>query len=362
MRSSRPRLVIDQQIPYITGVFEPFCDCVYLPGAAITQADLSEANGLIVRTRTVCDSALLTGTPVSAIATATIGLDHIDMGFCRGAGIEVFSARGCNARAVAQWVFSALSELQRRGVLKPGYTLGIIGVGNVGRAVVEMANELTATLAAAPTAPFVDSTFVDSPFVDNPSKTLAPAGILMCDPPLLALGHTPPIYPVGPPPASGFVGLEEVLKGSDVVTLHTPLDHTTAGLVDAQFLSKIQKGAVLLNSARGELLCPADLLSRPDLHYCLDVWPGEPTISGELLAATTLATPHIAGYSARGKARGTTMVVQQMAAHFGISELLDWDCASNFPPESPLGCNIIEYDRALRQNPNDFEALRTVRP
>ena len=67
------KIVADDKIPFLKGVFEPFAEVVYLKGAAISPADVADADALIVRTRTKCDAALLAGSKVKFVATATIG-------------------------------------------------------------------------------------------------------------------------------------------------------------------------------------------------------------------------------------------------------------------------------------------------
>ena len=101
------KIVIDCDIPYIRGVFEPFAEVAYLSGDAITAQDVRDADALIVRTRTRCDRTLLEGSSVRVVATATIGTDQIDLEWCASAGIKVCSAAGCNARGVLQWVSAA---------------------------------------------------------------------------------------------------------------------------------------------------------------------------------------------------------------------------------------------------------------
>ena len=118
-----PLLVVDRDIPFVEGVFEPWFRVRYLPGRAIGPVDVREAAGLVIRTRTRCDAALLGGSAVKIVATATIGTDHIDLPYCASCGIEVASAPGCNAAAVAQYVRVALQTLS---LDRPGPTLGAL--------------------------------------------------------------------------------------------------------------------------------------------------------------------------------------------------------------------------------------------
>ena len=94
------KFVVDKAIPFVEGVFEPFATVLYKDGPDICRADLMDADALIIRTRTRCDAALLEGTPVKIIATATVSMDNIDQAWCKEHGIFVQNASGCNAGGV----------------------------------------------------------------------------------------------------------------------------------------------------------------------------------------------------------------------------------------------------------------------
>ena len=131
---SKIRIIIDQAIPFIEGVLEPYADVIYKEGRAISREDAMNADALIIRTRTKCDASLLEGTPVKFIATATIGMDHIDLPYCNEKGIVARNSAGCNAGGVMNYVFSALYGVAARKAIRlEGGKLGIVGVGNVGR-------------------------------------------------------------------------------------------------------------------------------------------------------------------------------------------------------------------------------------
>ncbi len=326
------KIVIDDKIPFIRGVFEPYAETVYAPGGAITADTVREADVLIIRTRTICNETLLAGSRVRMIATATIGYDHIDTAYCRRAGIEVATAAGCNARGVLQWVFAALETL---GVRPERTTLGIVGVGHVGEAVRE----------AAVAAGF---------------------DVVCCDPPRVRRGE------LG---TERFVTLEELLERADIVTLHVPLDETTREMASEAFFAAAKQGVVFLNSSRGEVVqetaLKQALRSGRVSRAALDVWPHEPLIDRELLDLTTIATPHVAGYSLQGKAMGTAMAVRAVAAFLRLPIADDW-----YPAEAPkrhprrglswkeitVGMtrhyDIRADDAALRAAPERFEELR----
>lgn len=94
------RVIVDKDIPFLQGVMEPFAQVAYLSPEAITAASVRDAQALIVRTRTRINKELLAGSDVRFVATATIGYDHIDVAYCREAGITWVSCPGCNAQAV----------------------------------------------------------------------------------------------------------------------------------------------------------------------------------------------------------------------------------------------------------------------
>ncbi len=276
------KIVADIDIPFLSGVFEPYGEVVYKKGIEISREDVLDADALMVRTRTRCDASLLEGTSVKMIATATIGMDHIDEEYCRSNGIEVANAAGCNAGGVMQYVFSALYGVAaRKGIKIDGSTIGIIGVGNVGRKVEDMAEYLG-------------------------------FNILRCDPPRAAAEGS-----------EGFCSLEYLLAESDIVTLHVPLDQTTRGMANEDFFTLMKPGAIFINAARGEVVDENALLSAyPKFGaIVLDTWNNEPHINEELMDVVDIATPHIAGYTYQGKQNGTSMAVRAVARHFGIEPL-----------------------------------------
>lgn len=310
-------IVVDRDIPFLDGVLEPWFAVRRLPGRAIGPDDVRDAAALLIRTRTRCDAAMLDGSAVRFIGTATIGTDHIDLGYCDSHGIRVASAPGCNAAAVAQYVRVALQALS---LDRPGATLGVIGVGHVGSLVAEVGRR-------------------------------AGLGVLLNDPPREAVE--------GP---AGFTPLPELLAESDIVTLHIPLWPENRDFADAAFFAAMKPGASLINASRGEVLDEAALLAaRSHLgRLVIDVWKNEPEINCDLLAAADIATPHIAGYSIQGKMNGTQAVVRALGAHFGIPDLESFTVSGvTLPKES---YDIRRDDKALRSNPSSFESLRSRYP
>ncbi len=332
------KIVADTNIPFLKGVLEPYAEVVYLDGRSIDRESMKDADAIIIRTRTKCNEETLAGTRVQMIASATIGMDHIDLPWCQAHGIDVQNAEGCNAGGVADYVFSALYGIaSRRAIRLEDATIGIVGVGNVGKKVEAMARSLGFK-------------------------------VLLNDPPR-ELREGP----------ENFVSLEELLQQSSVVTLHVPLDETTRQMAGTEFFQLMKPGAIFINASRGEVVDEAALIhARPKLGaLVLDTWCNEPTPNEHLIELCDIATPHIAGYSYQGKQNGTAQAVQAIARHFGFEELRFFRPATEDENLKPVAIDllgktqgeiaaILQYnypiftdDFLFRSNPGSFEKLRS---
>ncbi len=332
------KIVADRHIPFLEGVFEPYAEVVYVDGRAITHDDIVDADALVIRTRTRCNAALLDGTRVRMIATATIGTDHIDLDYCREKGIEVHNAEGCNAGGVMQYVFSAIYGVAARKSIKiDNMTIGIVGVGHVGSKVEAMARYLG-------------------------------LDVLLCDPPRAEKE--------GP---EAFCSLDYLLANSHVVTMHVPLDETTRKMADEEFFRMMQPGAIFINASRGEVVDDDALVQAiPKLGaVVIDTWNNEPDVNADLIEMVDIATPHIAGYSYQGKQNGTASAVQSVARRFGIEPLYDFYPEEDLPDHNPILLDlkdktqgeraaVFQYnypiftdDFRFRMEPHKFEKLRS---
>lgn len=320
------KVIIDNAIPYIKGILEPYAEVVYRGGGEFTPDDVRSADILIIRTRTRCDEKLLAGSRVKMIATATIGFDHIDLTYCATHGIKVVTAAGCNAAGVLQWVAATLALLSREQSWQPHQrTLGIVGVGNVGSLVERYARAWG-------------------------------FNVLRCDPPRKERE------------GGDFLPLEEVANRADITTFHTPLDKSTFHLIDEQLIELMPRHSTIINASRGEVASTEALLSAPQT-LCIDVWEREPNIDLSLLKKAFIATPHIAGYSAQGKANASSIVVRAIAREFDLP-LTEWypsevqrverhDIAWMEMCESiDRYCDLSSQTEELRQRSSDFESLR----
>jgi erythronate-4-phosphate dehydrogenase len=338
------KIVADNKIPFLKGVFEPFCDVIYLQGDQINNSDLKDADALIIRTRTFCNEKLLSGTKVKIIASATIGYDHIDINYCKKNNITWTNAPGCNSGSVMQWFMAALLFYAKQNSIDlTTKSLGIVGVGNVGSKILKFAENIGMRV-----------------FLNDPPK-------------------------VDKERICGFLTLDSIIRESDIITFHVPLEQSgrypTYHIANDNFFNKIQKSTVLINSSRGEVVDENELdlalNNGKIIDALIDVWEHEPVIHKTLLGKISVATPHIAGYSLDGKANGTAMSVSAISKFFNLP-LCDW-----YPDDLPFienmnfiadakkrsyqnvltelvikTYNIIADDNALRKNTADFENIR----
>jgi erythronate-4-phosphate dehydrogenase len=338
------KVVADNKIPYLSGVLEPFADVVYLPGDQITKTHLIDADALLIRTRTRCNKDLLEGTSVKFIATATIGFDHIDTVWCKENDIFWINAPGCNSGSVSQYIASVLVTLmQKKGLHFQDRSLGVIGVGNVGKKIVKLGEWLGMR-------------------------------VLLNDPPRSRNEGI-----------CGFVSLDGIIRECDVITCHVPLikqgPDKTFHLMDEQNLRKFHPDTIFINSSRGEVVdnqaLKTILQDKKISAAVLDVWENEPNIDTELMSLLDIVTPHIAGYSADGKANGTTMIVQSFAKFFKLpltrwfaenipqpeNTHLSLDCKGKTTQEIVTEAILFTYqvandDSRFRLSPDTFEKQR----
>lgn len=343
------KIVVDDKIPYLKGHVETISDeVVYMNGGDIDAAIVADADVLIVRTRTRCDKSLLEGSKVKLVVTATIGYDHIDVDYLREVGIKWTNCPGCNASSVRQYVHNSLLVL---GLLKQGLTVGVVGVGHVG------------TLVAT-------------------DLTDAGMNVLLCDPPLSELrkrgGEEWESAPLAQSPLRDMemVSLQRIALEADIITFHTPLvmsdNAPTYHLADKDFFTLLAKKPLIINSSRGEVVDNDALVWALDAgcvsDAVIDTWEGEPDINLHLLNRVVIATPHIAGYSADGKANATRMSLKAVCDFYG----LDFNCEV-LPPRLPDELfptaelaeeralqlyNPMEDTQRLKYSPDRFEWLR----
>ncbi|MEH2921042.1 4-phosphoerythronate dehydrogenase PdxB [Samsonia erythrinae] len=281
------KILVDENMPYARELFSRLGEVIPVPGRPLPRERLAGVDALMVRSVTKVNADLLSGSAVKFVGSATAGTDHVDEAWLNANGIAFSAAPGCNAIAVVEYVFSSLLMLaERDGFRLRDKTVGIVGVGNVGK-------RLEARLKAWGV------------------KTL------LCDPPRADRGD-----------AGDFLPLETLVRDADILTLHTPLSfdgpYRTHHLVDARMLDAFADGRILINACRGPVVDNAALLDAlqrgKKLSVVLDVWEPEPALSTDLLARVDIGTAHIAGYTLEGKARGTTQVFEAWSEFIGTPQ------------------------------------------
>ena len=264
-------IIADENIPGVDDAFSVFGEVRKLHGRHMTASDIKDAEVLLVRSITKVNEELLSGSKVKFVGSATIGTDHVDLDWLRQQGICFSNAPGCNAVSAAEYVLAAVLKLVHQQEMNlTEKTVGIIGCGNVGSRVKARFEAMGITC-------------------------------LVCDPPRAEKEGD-----------AGFVDMQAISR-ADIVTVHVPLvtqgQYPTLGLLDASFISQLNPLSTLINTSRGDVMdeqaLKQRLIQQADLNTVLDVWENEPAIDAELVALTSIATPHIAGYSTDGKLRAT---------------------------------------------------------
>ena len=276
------KIAVDQNIKGAESTFGHHGELSFLEGRAIRNEHLRDTDVLIVRTATAVNETLLRGTPVRFVGSTSIGIDHIDTDWLEHQGVAWANAPGCNADGTAQYTLAiAWLACERLGRPLSDLTAGVIGRGNVGSRVQALFRALGMRVVA----------------------------------------NDPPLADAGEP---DLVSLDDALA-QDVVCLHVPLTregrYPTFRFIGRRELARMGPNSLLINASRGDVVDGDALLGEVRagrLHAALDVWPGEPRIDPDLLRATTVATPHVAGYSDDGKYKGTRMVYRAFCAAAGL--------------------------------------------
>lgn len=329
------KIIIDDKIPYIKEAVEKIAsEVVYSAGKDFTPKLVRDADALIIRTRTHCNRKLLEGSKVKFIATATIGFDHIDTEYCKQAGIEWANAPGCNSASVAQYIQSALLVWKSlRNKKLDELTIGIIGVGNVGSKVAKVAQDFGMRILLN-----------DLPREEKEGD-------------------------------AAFTPLKKIAEECDIITFHVPLykegKYKTFHLADENFFRALRRKPVIINTSRGEVVKTSALLGAINndtiSDAVIDVWEHEPEINLELLEKVLIGTPHIAGYSADGKANATRMSLDSICRFFHLNATYEIN-----PPAPSLPViqaknreeallkiyNPVEDSNRLKSQPKLFETLR----
>ena len=333
------KIVFDKKIPLLEERLRQVLSQESVVGLAadeITSESVRDADALIVRTRTRCNSGLLNGSRVKFLGTATIGTDHIDTDWCSQHGITVRNAPGCNAPAVMQYVASSLFSA---GFNPQKDVIGVVGKGNIGSLLVRIYRD-------------------------------AGTEVLVSDPVRKEAGFNDEDY----------LSIGELLARSTAVTLHVPLTfphqspYPTFNLINENARLFLSRGGILVNASRGRVVNPSVLASgNATTRLIIDTWPFEDDLPKEYQKGQDcpvspknffVATPHIAGYSLQGKERATRSVIEALNSFFNIhisaEGLADYDFRNSLPPLDKVisSYDPLEDSRQFKSHPSQFEILR----
>jgi erythronate-4-phosphate dehydrogenase len=301
------KIYADENMPYVKDFFADLGEVTLVNGRTLTAAQISEAEVLLVRSVTKVNEQLLSRSPkLMFVGTATIGTDHVDQSYLLHRGIGFSSAPGCNAQSVVEYVLSSIFVLAEKYQWNlRDKTVGVVGVGNIGRLLVKALQALSVR-------------------------------VLCCDPQRAAteadFPHTP---------------YEQLLPQVDLVSFHVPLiktgAHATVNLLNSETLRLLKPDCAVINACRGEVTNNDALLAEAQSGHkralVLDVWANEPEPDLRLIAHTDIASAHIAGHSIEGKARGTEMLYQALCQQLGLAPRLSLAQVLPAPQISELKIN-----------------------
>lgn len=323
-------ILADENMPYVSELFGKFSNITFKNGREIIPQDLQNIDVLLVRSITqVNDDLLSQADSLKFVGSATIGTDHLDKTALKNRNITWSNAPGCNAIAVAQYVFSALVNLSAGQQFNlEDKTLAIVGAGNIGKKLSALCDVLS-------------------------------INHFLCDPLLEQAGEV-----------GDYRSMNEVIK-ADIISLHVPItktgDYPTYHMFDADLLAQLKSNAILINSCRGDVIDNNALVEHmkrtPEFTAVIDVWQNEPTINHELLALVDIATPHIAGYSLEGKARGTFMLYEkwcqmtEQSIDYSLSSLLPVATVNTITLENELQADDIKQLVRLAYDIRDDDDL-----
>ena len=263
-------------------------------------AIIGEYDALVVRSDTqVSKEVIEAGEKLQVIARAGVGVDNIDVEAATRKGIVVVNAPSGNIISAAEHTIALMLAMARHipqanavlrsgqwrrhdfiGVEVRGKTLGIIGLGNVGTEVMRRAKGLEMRIIA------------HDPFV-----SLEYAGTLGVE----------------------LVSLDELLRQSDFITLHTPLSELTKGLIGAKELAKVKPTVCLINCARGGIINEQALFEAVEkgkvAAAAIDVFAEEPVTESVLFQSDRIiVTPHLAASTAEAQITVALDVAEQIGA------------------------------------------------
>ena len=273
------------------------------------SAEIGDSAGLVVRSATQASREIIAaGKSLKVIGRAGAGVDNIDVKAAKERGIVVLNTPGGNAEGAGELAIALMFALARdvaradasmkagkwdkksfNGVELCGKTLGLVGCGHVGSIVARRAVAMGMKVIVAD--PILDSAATD------------------------ALG-------------ARLVGFDEVIRGSDFISIHSPRNEQTKGLFNAQTFAMMKKGVFLVNCARGGIVVEKDLIAALDSGTvrgaAVDVYDKEPPEDWSLARhPKVIATPHIGASTGEAQVNVSVMIARQMGAYLTKGEIIN---------------------------------------
>ena len=299
-----PRLLICDQVEVEALSLGPSIAVDYRP--SISRDDLlsvvKDYDALIIRSRTKVDREVIDrGTRLKLIARPGTGLDNVDLDYARSKGIQVVNSPESLVEAVSEHVMLLMLALGRHLVLADettragkweknaligrelrGKVLGIVGLGRIGRRIAEIANTLGMSVLV-------------HDVISIPPNVVKE---LNCQ----------------------VVGLDDVFKKSDYVTLHVPLTDQTRHMVNKERILEMKTGASIINTSRGGVIDEDSLAAALQAGRlggaALDVFETEPPQGAILRAPNTILTPHIGGQTEEARRNALAIIGQKVGSFF----------------------------------------------
>ena len=256
-------------------------------------AAVADAEALIIRSDKVTAEVIAAAPKLKIVVRAGAGYDNVDLEAATEAGVVVMNTPGQNSNAVAELAIAMMIFMCRNqftpatGTEIEGRTIGIQAFGNVGRLVGAKAKALGMNVKAI------------DPFLTAEQ---------------IAAGGAEPV-----------TDLKELYAGCDFVSVHIPATPQTIGSIGYELITSMPKGAVLVNTARKEVIDEAGLEKaledRPDLKYVTDVMPDNYAALQEKFGLRVFATPKKMGaQTAEANVNAGLAAARQIAAFFATGE------------------------------------------
>lgn len=284
-------IVYDVHIPLVEFSEILSEEMIPIDGRKINKKALLESNArtLFIRSVTQVNDELLAGTSIRFVGTTTAGYEHVDIESLRKRGIAFAYAPGSNAMPVIEYVFFAMHEWSQMisSALK-GKTIGIIGMGEIGKRIAKMCKQMG-------------------------------MHVLASDPPIETYG-------IKSSEDITWTSLTTLFKESDCITIHSALTdngfHPSLNMVSERHLSMMKPGALLIQASRGGIVNEQALLNalnHQDMYLAIDVWSNEPLWNEQIAnhPRAYMTTPHIAGYTSSARKRGVEMIIQSYCDFLG---------------------------------------------